>query len=405
MLCSLYAVVHTTHRARVSIDRTGIGADHDIPCEWCKMPEWRENPAPTMQRLPQHAVSNQCSNSTSYPWVVMQPMMKGGILETYYHYVLEFAVPLSMTALRLDDAQKEGKQYGEMHQESSVESGPQRSGLIILQDTRTDWAERQVKRWGWLDMLPADVTFLHRMDKRVCTHSLTLGVERCNPLSGKDHRLPRAECVRQLMRVGTNAISRLLLADDLAARARIEAGGILFIPREQFVQARSRKIKNWNEVLTTITDHAMRSRLPLRVLCFDGLPLREQLAALRSADLVITQRGSVNANFIVLRPSTTVLLLADPVNPPYQPFYWMEPLWYTSKVTHIAGKNSDPYGVVDVSAMNRELSNIVPQLVTTYNRTSVHISGTVLGSKPAASSTSHVNSSYRHGRKPSGIII
>ena len=121
---------------------------------------------------------------------------------------------------------------------------------------------------------------------------------------------------------------------------------MLFIPREQFATNRVRKIANWAAVLDALTDETMRAGVALQSLVFDGLPLAEQVAALRAADIVITQRGSVNANFVVLRPETRVLLLSDPIN--YDAFYWLGPMWFRHTGVHIQGDNFDPFGVVDV---------------------------------------------------------
>ena len=59
----------------------------------------------------------------------------------------------------------------------------------------------------------------------------------------------------------------------------------------------------------------------------------------------------------MLRPETRVLLLSDPID--YDAFYWLGPLWFRQTGVHIQGANFDPFGVVDVPAMRRELRNLL----------------------------------------------
>lgn len=146
-------------------------------------------------------------------------------------------------------------------------------------------------------------------------------------------------------------------AEASPRRRRDSPTRVLFIPREQHIANRTRKIRNWDDVVRIIVDETMRAGAELTLLQCGGnshLPLPGQLAALHSADVVITQRGSVNANFLVLRPETRVLLLADPID--YEPFHCIGPMWYTTRIVFIAGGNFDPFGLVDAPALQRTLA-------------------------------------------------
>ena len=226
--------------------------------------------------------------------------------------------------------------------------------------TDAEWVLQHVRSWGWLTELPVRVVVAEALPAPLCAVEVQNGlslkqVMGCNPLSTPQQRAPREYCLTELRRVGEALVHQLRVAPSPAKPA---APQVLFIPREQFAGAkRTRKIANWAEVLDALTDETMRAGVALQSLVFDGLPLAEQVAALRTADVVITQRGSVNANFVVLRPETRVLLLSDPVD--YDPFYWLGPLWFQHTGVHIRGHNFDPFGVVDVPAMRRELRNIL----------------------------------------------
>lgn len=339
---------HHTHTilmkvSNAYVDQHQIVTNHGVECAWCKDRMWQRVPVVKMSST--QSIERMCDDQqVKYPWILVHPTGKGGVLETYYHYMLEFAVPLSMKVLHMVKT-----------------DGTIRSGLVVLHDTRTALVESQVRKWGWLDLLPVNFTFMHRLTNRVCADSIILDIANCNPLAPPNQRMSRILCVNGLRRVGLNAVARFEIERYITSRASIESSrNILFIAREQFLHSRTRKIKNWSEVIDTITTHAMRLRLTFHLACFNDIPLKEQIASLRMADIVITQRGSANANFIVLRPETKVILLADPINPPYEPFHWIGPLWYNSTVTHIKGGNFDPYGVVNIADLARTLSRVQP---------------------------------------------
>jgi hypothetical protein len=221
--------------------------------------------------------------------------------------------------------------------------------------TDARWVLQRVRSWGWLAALPVHVVVAEALSAPLCAVEVQNGLSQtqlagCNPLSPPPLRAPREYCLAELRRVGEALVRELGVAPPRATPA---APQVLFVPREQFAASRTRKIANWAEVLEALTGGTMRAGAALQTLAFDGLPLAEQVAALRAADVVVTQRGSANANFVVLRPETRVILLSDPIH--YDPFHWIGPLWFQHTGVHIWGGNFDPFCTVDVRALRREL--------------------------------------------------
>ena len=334
-----------------------------------KAPEWHFTPTPTATIAPLAAVRATCAGT--YDWVLLMPIRKPGVLETYYHYVLEFALPLSIAVL------EKARQHNATHK------GTQWRGAIAItvaatpksmarwpsygskHSTDAKWVSRRVDYWGWLSKLPVRIVVAEALPVPICGVEVQNGLSimqlmGCNPLSTPQYRAPRHYCRAELLRVGESLIRNLGVT---ASPAKPAVTQVLFVPREQFAGTnRTRKIANWAEVLDVITDETMRAGVALQILVFDRLPLANQVAALRAADVVITQRGSANANFVVLRPETRVLLLSDPVD--YDPFCWIGPLWWQQTGVHIRGGNFDPFGVVDVPAMRHQLNKIISGLTS-----------------------------------------
>ena len=333
-----------------------------------QLPGWDSTPKPTATVVPLASVRATCAGGkhSTYDWALLMPIRRPGVLETYYHYVVEFALPLSIAVLEM--AQQHNATRGDARWRGAIvltvastpESMSRWPSYASKHSTDAQWVLQHVRSWGWLTELPVRVVVAEALPAPLCAVEVQNGlslkqVMGCNPLSTPQQRAPREYCLTELRRVGEALVRQLRVAPSPAKPA---APQVLFIPREQFAGAkRTRKIANWAEVLDALTDETMRAGVALQSLVFDGLPLAEQVAALRTADVVITQRGSVNANFVVLRPETRVLLLSDPVD--YDPFYWLGPLWFQHTGVHIRGHNFDPFGVVDVPAMRRELRNIL----------------------------------------------
>jgi hypothetical protein len=333
-----------------------------------QLPGWDCTPKPTATVVPLASVRATCADGkhSTYDWALLMPIRKPGVLETYYHYVVEFALPLSIAVL--ERAQQHNATRGDARWRGAIvltvastpESMSRWPSCASKHSTDAQWVLQHVRSWGWLTELPVRVVVAEALSAPLCAVEVQNGLSQkqimgCNPLSTPEQRAPRDYCLTELRRVGEALVRQLRVAPSPAKPA---APQVLFIPREQFASNRVRKIANWAEVLDALTDETMRAGVALQSLVFDGLPLAEQVAALRAADIVITQRGSANANFVVLRPETRVLLLSDPIN--YDPFYWLGPMWFRGHTgVHIQGANFDPFGVVDVPAMRRELRNLL----------------------------------------------
>jgi len=320
---------------------TALGA-----CRWCEFPEWKNARRPTLNGS---LLDAGVCHGESYDWAVFQSMDKGGILNTYYHFVLEFAVPLLSTAWRL-------------HREIG---GP---GVALLSHPEWLAARHVVKKWPWLDLLPNETQIRFVDDpatKEVCVSSRVelSGEVQCSPLSHPQHRLgfSAASCRSIILAVGQHAIGMLGVAEASPRLRRDSPIRVLFIPREHHIAERTRKILNWDAVVKIIANETMCVGAELKLQQFVNLQLPDQLAALHSADVVITQRGSVNASFLVLRPETRVILLADPMD--YDPFIWIGPMWYATRIVHIRGGNFDPFGVVDAPALQRTLAQMLAEIV------------------------------------------
>jgi len=211
----------------------------------------------------------------------------------------------------------------------------------------------------------------HTEDRRVTTNSHSATHARDGT--------PRSICTHRNQTVGRHALDMFGASEAPPRRRRDSPIRVLFVPREQHITNRTRKIRNWDAVVRIIVDEAMRVGAELTLLHFGGnshLPLSGQLAALHNADIVITQRGSTNANFLVLRHNTRVLLLADPID--YEPFHWIGPMWYKTRIVHIAGGNSDPFGLVDASALQRALAAMLADLRTRGDAIAAGVGGSHL---------------------------
>ena len=330
-------------------------------CHWCKFPEWSRARRPIT--LP---AAGPCQGE-SYDWAVVQSMDKAGILETYYHYVLEFATPLLITAWRL-------------HHEIG---GP---GVALLSHPRWQAASHVVTKWPWLDLLPnrTHIRFVDNpANKEVCVSRRVelSGDVQCSPLATPQNRrgFTAKRCRSHIQAVGRHALDMFGASEAPPRRRRDSPIRVLFVPREQHITNRTRKIRNWDAVVRIIVDEAMRVGAELTLLHFGGnshLPLSGQLAALHNADIVIAQRGSMNANFLVLRHNTRVLLLADPID--YEPFHWIGPMWYKTRIVHIAGGNFDPFGLVDASALQRALAAMLADLQTRGDAIAAGVGGSHL---------------------------
>lgn len=287
---------------------------------------------------------------------MVQPTDKPGVVETYYHFVVELVIPVFMAIEKLQ----------QQHQLDKSQT------LLLLVGKRSSRSDRfsvgdvnQIFReWEWIFLAPAQVIILEMLQSPLCARKAQMGSSsRCSALAPTHMRSPRDECIRSLLRVAHTGLRALHL--PIHASQRSQVGSVLFIPREQWVERRTRKIWNWAETVLAISNETMRSGMVLKVLPFDGLPLKQQLTALLDADIIITQRGSVNANFLVLHPQTRVLLLADPLD--YDPFHWIGPLWYRTTVVHIKGGNFEPFGTVDVQGMQSTLKLMITETIAARN--------------------------------------
>ena len=375
-----------------------------------QLPGWDCTPTPTATVVPLASVRAKCAGGkhSTYDWALLMPIRKPGVLETYYHYVVEFALPLSIAVL--ERAQQHNATRGDARWRGAIvltvastpESMSRWPSYASKHSTDAQWVLQHVRSWRWLTELPVRVVVAEALSAPLCAVEVQNGLSQkqimgCNPLSTPELRAPRDYCLTELRRVGEALVRQLRVAPSPAKPA---APQVLFIPREQFAANRVRKIANWAEVLNVLNDETMRAGVALQSLVFDGLPLAEQVAALRAADIVITQRGSVNANFVVLRPETRVLLLSDPIN--YDAFYWLGPMWFRHTGVHIQGANFEPFGVVDVPAMRRELRN----LLTAY-KPATGATGSI-GTRPSSNISSsrhtppHPNAPLRTPTHPTG---
>ena len=71
-----------------------------------QLPGWDCTPKPTATVVPLASVRATCADGkhSTYDWALLMPIRKPGVLETYYHYVVEFALPLMLAIGRPSQA-------------------------------------------------------------------------------------------------------------------------------------------------------------------------------------------------------------------------------------------------------------------------------------------------------------
>lgn len=262
-------------------------------------------------------------------WTVVHhiPVLNGNVY-TYWHHVMQLTVMIAERVF-----------WAETNTSSAM-------GKIMIVTPNATGVRAVVDKYGWVPTLGLPIWY-STTPQPMDSYNTFPTTRTCDPL----HAANRHEgyCAGVLQQLRQRVVDYLGL-QPVDAHAKRQ---MLVVAREPWMSERKRRIDNLEHVLALATTAAVSNGVEVMATTMHNASLKLQLQLFYSAAFVVLQRGSANANLIVVPDSCKVILLTSPDQ--WRPTCWIPPP-YRIHFAVVVGGNFDKTVHADTDTLRRALT-------------------------------------------------
>lgn len=269
-------------------------------------------------------------------WTVVHRVNKvDGNQRTYWHHVMQLTV---MIAERI----------------FAVEANTSSVREILFVTNNTSGLRWLVDRHEWVNALGLPVRYSTRQEGE--GHQLST-LRTCDPLGPSAHNEQYCAMVHRKLK------ARLVANMELKEGAQDR---MLLIVREPWMEERTRRIDNLDEVIKLSAASGITNRVSVTITTLHRMKLIDQLQLFYTSKHIVIQRGSATANLLLAPVGCNVVLLSS--QDQWRPGYWI-PTQYNIHFGVVHGRNFDPTVRADTASLRAALDASGLKLAPTAHST------------------------------------